>query len=236
MKDSDAECVLIVGGASSVGQAIIQTFESNGIPVLATHHHKETSLTHPESETIELNLGDDVSIAEAAAHIKKTDRSISNAIFVSSILPGKNLENYDIKLMSDVLQVNFIGQASFIKAISQNFAIGSQILMMSSISAERGSFDPIYAASKGAVLSFVKSQAKAMKGRPRVNALTPGLIQDSSMFLDMDEVIRNRHISDTATGELLKLDDLAKIIYDLTQPHWSNLNGACIPINGGAYV
>ena len=195
MKDSDAECVLIVGGASSVGQAIIQTFESNGIPVLATHHHKETSLTHPESETIELNLGDDVSIAEAAAHIKKTDRSISNAIFVSSILPGKNLENYDIKLMSDV-----------------------------------------YAASQGAVLSFVKSQAKAMKGRPRVNALTPGLIQDSSMFLDMDEVIRNRHISDTATGELLKLDDLAKIIYDLTQPHWSNLNGACIPINGGAYV
>ena len=37
-------------------------------------------------------------------------------------------------------------------------------------------------------------------------------------------------------GRLLDPADLAEVIADLLEGHWSHLNGACIDLNGGQYV
>ena len=110
-----------------------------------------------------------------------------------------------------------------------------KILMISSISAQRGSYDPIYAASKGAILSFVKSIANGLGGT-RVNAIAPGLIEDSAMFNEMSIERREFHRQQKSNKQLLDISDFSRIIFDLSRNHWKHLNGACIDLNAGQYV
>jgi 3-oxoacyl-[acyl-carrier protein] reductase len=107
--------------------------------------------------------------------------------------------------------------------------------MISSISAQRGSYDPIYAASKAAILSFVKSLAVGLGG-VRVNAIAPGLIEDSTMYKEMSVDRQELHRQQTSQKRLLHISDLADVIYDISKNHWKHLNGACIDLNGGQYV
>jgi 3-oxoacyl-[acyl-carrier protein] reductase len=112
----------------------------------------------------------------------------------------------------------------------------SRLLLFSSISAQRGSFDPIYSASKGALLSLVKSLAKSLPKGCRINSIAPGLIQSTTMFEEMTKERQDFHRENTPLKKLLHPQDLAKIVFDLCQDHWAHLNGACIDLNGGQNV
>jgi 3-oxoacyl-[acyl-carrier protein] reductase len=108
--------------------------------------------------------------------------------------------------------------------------------MVSSISGERGSFDPMYAASKAALIGFVKSLATWLAPGVRTNALAPALIAGSRMHDDMAPERREHHRSATPTGRLTTPQEVAAVLFNLCEPAWSNLNGQVIRINGGAHV
>jgi len=146
------------------------------------------------------------------------------------------LGKYEFSNIDEVMAVNFNGQAKLILKILPMLTSQSRLLLFSSISAQRGSFDPIYAASKGALLSLVKSLASGLPPGARINSIAPGLIQDSAMFLDMTTERQEYHRSQIPSKQLLRSQDLAKIVFDLCQDHWSHLNGACVDLNGGQYV
>ena len=155
---------------------------------------------------------------------------------VSAILPGKNLATYEASEMDAVMSVNFTGHAKLLKQVLPFLTSDAAILMLSSISAQRGSFDPIYAASKGAMLSFVKSVATQLSPGCRINALAPSLVEGSKMYLDMAPSRRDYHKESNPLGNLISIEDIARVAYDIVQPHWRHLNGACIDLNGGTYV
>jgi NAD(P)-dependent dehydrogenase (short-subunit alcohol dehydrogenase family) len=157
-------------------------------------------------------------------------------ISLAGILPGKNLLEYTFEEIDKVLSINFTGQAKLIRNIVPLLSTNSKLLLMSSISGQKGSYDPFYSASKGALLSFVKSVLPSLPTGATINAIAPGLIQDSAMFKNMTFDRQESHKKQVNSGKLLNQDDLAKIIYDLCQDHWNHLNGACIDLNGGQYV
>jgi 3-oxoacyl-[acyl-carrier protein] reductase len=70
----------------------------------------------------------------------------------------------------------------------------------------------------------------------RINALAPGLIEGSSMYMDMNPVIQEGHRVQSHSKNLLSMEDLSEIVFDICQSKWSHLNGACVDLNGGAYV
>jgi 3-oxoacyl-[acyl-carrier protein] reductase len=151
-------------------------------------------------------------------------------------LPGKSLIQYEDLEMERVMRVNFTSQAALIRRLIPAMRPGSHILLMASISGQRGSFDPIYAAAKGAIIAFTKSLATSLTPNIRVNAIAPALIEESTMYLDMDPDRRAIHRQNSPTGRLNTRSEIAHIIVDLLQPHWSNLNGQIIAVNGGSYV
>jgi 3-oxoacyl-[acyl-carrier protein] reductase len=53
------------------------------------------------------------------------------------------------------------------------------------------------------------------------------------MYRAMTEERRRHHRERSPTGALLSIPDLARIIADLTGPHFRHLNGAVIPLDGG---
>jgi NAD(P)-dependent dehydrogenase (short-subunit alcohol dehydrogenase family) len=82
----------------------------------------------------------------------------------------------------------------------------------------------------------VKSLAKALAPRIRVIAIAPGAIAGSSTISAMSPGRQQHHLRESLTGEMLSADDLAAVMVDLTRPHWRQLNGNVVRLNGGAYV
>lgn len=227
--------IIIVGASSSIGSAIISKFRSPATRIIATYHSKQNIIHEGNISHLKLDLKKNKSIENLIKEVQSIVSHIDTAIFLAGILPGKNLKEYNPTDMEKVMTVNFTSQAKVIKGLLPLFDSNSQIIMISSISAQRGSYDPIYAASKGAILSFVKSLAVGLGG-VRVNAIAPGLIEGSTMYKEMSLDRRELHKAQTTNRQLLNISDLSDIIYDLSKNHWKHLNGACIDLNSGQYV
>lgn len=227
---------LVVGASSSVGGAVVTRLSRDGDRVLATYHQNKRVAEAENVVAVRLDLTDEAELKAFGPSVMSHFGDLDAAIFLAGILPGHGLAEYDHGDIDRVMAVNFSGQAKLIRCLLPHFKPGSHVLMISSISAQRGSYDPIYAASKGAVLSLVKSLASWLAPKIRVNAIAPALIEDTTMFHDMAPEQREHHLSETPMRRLLRPHDLAEVIYDLCQDHWSHLNGACIDLNGGEYV
>lgn len=234
--DTSVETVLIVGASSSIGGAISARFRSASMRIITTYASSPPSETNEQSDALFLDLRDDSSIDTFAHQVEKLTPRIDIAIFLAGMLPGKSLGEYEFAEIDEVMAVNFNGQAKLLMRMLPLMTARSRLLLFSSISAQRGSFDPIYAASKGALLSLVKSLATVLPPGARINAIAPGLIQDSAMFQGMTPERQAYHRNQVPSRQLLRQQDLAEIVFDLCQDHWAHLNGACIDLNGGQYV
>lgn len=234
--DTSTQNVLIVGASSSIGSEISKLFRSSSMRVITTFASTSLNKADKQEDELFLDLRDNGSIEAFAQKLNELTPRIDIAIFLAGILPGKSLGEYEFAEIDEVMAVNFNGQAKLLMRMLPLLTTRTRIIMFSSISAQRGSFDPIYAASKGALLSLVKSLATALPPGARINAIAPGLIQDSAMFQGMTPERQTHHRNQVPSKQLLRQQDLAKIVFDLCQDHWAHLNGACIDINGGQYV
>lgn len=234
--EPDVETVVIIGASSSIGREISARFQGPMTRVLTTYSSRVPTSSAEQTHALHLDLRDNASIDGFVQEIKGITPRIDVAIFLSGILPGKSLGGYEFSEVDEVMSINFNGQAKLLTKMLPLLTERSRLLMFSSISAQRGSFDPIYAASKGALLSFVKSLATQLPSGARINAIAPGLIQDSAMFEDMKAERREYHRRQVPSGQLLRQQDLANVVFDICQDHWAHLNGACIDLNGGQYV
>ncbi|HCY16755.1 MAG TPA: hypothetical protein DHV21_12400 [Curvibacter sp.] len=234
--ERDIETVVIIGASSSIGREISSRFQSPMTRVLTTYSSRKPAASTEQTNALHLDLRDNASIDGFVQEIKNISPRVDVAIFLSGILPGKSLGGYEFSEIDEVMSVNFNGQAKLLAKMFPLLTERSRLLMFSSISAQRGSFDPIYAASKGALLSFVKSLSTQLPPGARINAIAPGLIQDSAMFEDMKAERREYHRQQVPSGQLLRQQDLANVVFDICQDHWAHLNGACIDLNGGQYV
>lgn len=234
--ERDVETVVIIGASSSIGREISSRFQSPTTRVLTTYSSRKPAASAEQANALHLDLRDNASIDCFVQELKGITHRVDVAIFLSGILPGKSLEGYEFSEIDEVMSVNFNGQAKLLAKMLPFLTERSRLLMFSSISAQRGSFDPIYAASKGALLSLVKSLSTQLPPGARINAIAPGLIQDSAMFEDMKAERREYHRQQVPSRQLLRQQDLANVVFDICQNHWAHLNGACIDLNGGQYV
>ena len=229
--------VLLIGASSSLGRSVSKTFYEAGNKIVGTYCKSPSSILDFENmNSMFLDLSCERSIVEFGSNIQSKGYTFDLCIFLAGFLPGENIQNYENKKIDQVMAINFSGFSKVYKYLEPLFNQNSQVIIVSSISAQRGSYDPIYAASKGALISFMKSLSQVKPLKTRANIIAPGLLKNSSMYNEMEASRRTFHAEQTATGKLTNMEDLSKIILDLSEPHWSNVNGAVIQVNGGAYV
>ena len=227
--------LLIVGGSSSIGDFVINKFDTNGYDVISSFSSNKTN-NNKVLKNIQLDLTSKKSIKLFIKELSEANKSINAVVFLSGVLPGKSLSEYSMEDINKVFSINIIGQIKLISMLQPIMSRKVRILMMSSISAQRGSFDPIYASSKAAISGFTKSMMSTLPKDATINAIAPGLIEESAMFDEMTNERQDFHKNQIHSGKLLLGSDLADIIFDLCQDHWSHLNGACIDLNGGQNV
>ena len=131
------------------------------------------------------------------------------------------------------LNINFVSTLYIIKNIT--LSKNSLTIFVSSVAGQRGSFDPIYAIGKSALINLTKSLSSWLAPRNRFICICPGLIKNTKMFREFSIKRKKYHKQINPNKELLNCNDLSKILTNLMDPHWRHANGSIININGGVY-
>lgn len=223
--------ILIIGGSSSIGGNVKKRFLENGDNVITTYNHSSKKINKGTND-IHLDLKDKKSCLAFVNKISKI-KELDVLIILVGILPGLSIEDYSDELLEDTLNINFISNVFLIKNLSPYLKNTSNIVIMSSISAIRGSFDPIYAASKAAQIGLVKSLALWNSDKYKINAIAPSLINKSKMYNDMSAERREFHKEISPSKKLISKKELSQIIFDICAYRNRYSNGEIIQIDGG---
>tara|TARA_B100000989_G_C19512052_1_gene459627 strand:- start:462 stop:1151 length:690 start_codon:yes stop_codon:yes gene_type:complete len=222
--------VLVVGSSNSVGNSLVQRFRSEGWRV--SHSSRDTI---SDEDHYFLDISSDENILAFCENIKAGPR-IDAMILLCGVLGGKSLEEKSYLEIDVDFEINAISQIKIVKNLLNHFSEDGRVIFLNSISAFNGSYDVTYAASKAAIIGFIKSMAKHGPKTIRFNAIASGLIEDSSMASQFSTEDLDRHKFETPTGMLNESEKLADIMFDICGSSWMNMNGQVIHVNGGRYV
>ena len=221
--------IFALGGSSSIGLAIIEAYVRDGHEVVATYnsHEPEETLGATWLKADLRGALPDLASAAAGAEV---------ALLLPGLVFGKTLTEYSDEMITEMMDVNFGGQVRVIREIAPGMVDDSQIVIMGSLAAQRGSADPMYGATKGAMHALAKSLAKSLAPKTRVNVVAPGMVSDTRMYDATPQATIESHLGITPTKHFISAAQLAEIVVDITKPHWGQLNGATIDLNGAQYV
>ena len=114
---------------------------------------------------------------------------------------------------------------------------GGRIVMVSSTAGQRGeAFHADYAASKGAMISLVKSVAVELGKRDiTVNAVAPGWV-DTEMVAEAISATREQIAAAIPVGRVATPKDIAGPIVFLCSDHARHITGEILNVNGGSVL
>ena len=115
---------------------------------------------------------------------------------------------------------------------------GGRIVLVDSTAGQRGeAMHADYAASKGAIISFVKSMAVELASYDiTVNAVAPGWVDTEMCALLFRDGGRERIAADIPVGRVASADDIAFPIVSLCFDGARHITGEIVNVNGGSIL
>ena len=222
--------ILLIGGSSKVGKSIINNIDHKEFEVHSTYNRKKI-LLKKNFYQYKLDLSSDKSVS----NFIKSNKDFDVIVLLSGVLKSKKLLNFNDKEIKNNFNINFLSQVILLKKLLKKQKKNCLLIFLSSISGRRGSFDPLYASAKGAMISFIKSISKWESPKIKCIGLCPGVIANTKMYYSFKKERLKLTLAQNPNKEFVNSDDLAKIIIDISKPHWRHANGAIIDINGGVF-
>jgi NAD(P)-dependent dehydrogenase (short-subunit alcohol dehydrogenase family) len=179
---------LITGGDSGIGRAVAIAFAKEGADVaivyLSEHGDAQETRTLVEKEgrrcvVMAGDVGDErfcrQAVQDTVRELGRLDVLVNNA---AEQHPQESIEDITSEQLERTFRTNIFSFFYMTKAALPHLREGSAIINTTSVTAYRGSGHLLdYSATKGAIVSFTRSLAKALVGRGiRVNGVAPGPI------------------------------------------------------------
>lgn len=237
---------VISGGDSGIGQAVAVHFAREGADVAVIYKEsdddaKETKkLVEKEGQTCFLIKGDLTRKAfrtKCADKIKAEWKNLDILVNNAGIHTSKNtLEKISDEQILETFDTNIISMISFTRNLLPLMVKDSRIICTTSVTAYRGSNHLIdYAATKGAVLSFIRSLSDNLAEKKiLVNGIAPGPIWTplvKEAFDDLSAFGKN-----TPLKRAGQPSEVAPAYVFLASKDASYITGEVIHINGGDFV
>lgn len=250
MSENNPLNIVITGGASGVGNALVNRLQTHNVWILDVKSPDSVATKH---KFVNVNLADKASIDKAMAQLPPKIDRLAN---VAGIATAPDPET--------VLAVNFLGLRMVTETLAQRFSEGARVVSVSSVAGrdwskrfeklvpllETNSFesglewcqtnseqlarDP-YTFSKRMVTAYtLQHSEQALKQGYRINCISPGPIE-TPLYPTFEGLMGKAQSEWMAeqTGRVANPNDIAEVIDTLIMVDCDWLNGVDIPVDGG---
>lgn len=240
VKRLDGKIAIVTGGASGIGEKMVDLFSGEGATVIAADINEEALERANQKENVlglKLDVSSDEDWAQLAKEIKARFGRIDVLVNNAGISSEKNFKDIDLDDWQLMHKINSYGPFAGIKHIAPYMAEQKKgsIINISSYTAQIGQGFNHYSASKGSVRALSKAAATQFgKSGVRVNTLFPGIIE-TPMTQSLTEYkdLLNQLIQATPLQRLGKPEDVAEAALFFATDASSYITGAELVIDGG---
>jgi 3-oxoacyl-[acyl-carrier protein] reductase len=238
------QSVIVTGGASGIGRAIVETFSAAGSRVSFID-------VDPAGETLAAQLRESgrpvdfyaadiadwdkvAGIVEGVAEQHGIDVAVANAGIVRRVSTDRmGAQAWDL-----LLDVNLRGAAAVLTAAARFIPAGGALVAVSSTSALQGWAEHAhYNASKAGLVGLVKGMAAELGPRGiRVNAVLPGVIRTPQSLSDEHSIGAAGIAAAERTIPLRRAGtpaDVAAVVGFLASPAAAYVTGHALVVDGG---
>jgi NAD(P)-dependent dehydrogenase (short-subunit alcohol dehydrogenase family) len=224
--------VVVVGGTSGIGAAIVCGFAELG--ALVTAAGLRSAAVHEDvarrAEVVEL----DVTEVGDIDHFFSSQPRLDVLVNCAGVI--RRADEFQTDVFRAVLEVNLVGTMRSCTAAHAMLAQahGSIVNVASMTSFFASPHAPAYGASKAAVAQLTKSLAASFAPDVRVNAVAPGWIRtELTLPLQQDVEADRRIVGRTPAGRWGEPADLVGPVLWLASGAASFVTGAVVPVDGG---
>ncbi len=240
---------LVTGGSRGIGAAAARLLAMAGADVGIAYRSRA-----PEAERVVAELesfggrafafqGDLSTVDANEAFVQRAITMFGHVdIFVgnSGVWPpiAVNVETLDDDRWRDTLALNVNGMFYGARAAARVMPTGGRMIFVSSTAGQRGEAGHAdYAASKGAMISFVKSLAVELGSRDiTVNCVAPGWVDTEAVERPFAGEGRGRIEAAIPLGRVASPADIAGPILFLASPLARHVTGEVLNVNGGSVL
>jgi 3-oxoacyl-[acyl-carrier protein] reductase len=232
--------IIVTGAGKGIGRAIAHQLLEDGARVYAVDREEALlgSLNAKFGGRVECCQIDvtDYAAIESFFH-SLADLPLFGLVNNAGILLGKGLLEYSPEEVARVIDVNLKGAIYFSRffghALLSRNAQGCIVNLSSS--SIYGGADPVYSATKAALVGLTKSCALKFAPYIRVNAVAPGIVEtDLFAALSAEAIQRYRHAE--LIKEPLQPQNVAKTVGFLMSEAGRNYTGAIFDLNNGFHL
>lgn len=241
----DKRVVVVTGGGSGIGAAVVRQFHQEGAAVVIADanptaaHSLAQELGGERALVTIVDVSDPASVQAcmdaALARFHTLDVLVNSAGIVD---PSGPLD-LDPQRFRRVMAVNtegvFLMCQAFVRHVKETQGAASVINVASTAGLHGVANRPVYTASKHAVVGLTRAMAIDFAGLGvRVNAVAPGLVRTSMterFFVAAGDAEREGKLP--PLGRFGRPQDIAEVIVFLASDAASYVTGAIIPVDGG---
>ena len=240
---------LVTGGSRGIGAATARMLARHGADVAITYRTRQADAEAVANEIVAMGrrasihrgeLADRRQVDHMVDQIASAWGGIDIMVGNAGIWPSDEAEVRDMpdERWSRTMAENVDGMFYSTRAALRAMGDGGRVVLVASTAGQRGeSMHADYAASKGAMISFVKSVAVEVARRGiTVNSVAPGWV-DTEMCADpFAGGGRERIAGAIPVGRIASPDDIAAPIVFLCTPAARHITGEILNVNGGSVL
>jgi 3-oxoacyl-[acyl-carrier protein] reductase len=245
---SEMRIVLVTGGGSGMGRAIVERFAENGDVVYAMGRREQPLETlvkkFPKNvRALQGDVTDSKSLSNAVEVLYKAGKGLDvlvncagSAGHIEDDLPlGKALEQWN-KVIAVNLSGTFLTTYAFLPLIRKP---GGRIINITSTAAFAGSSRPggeAYAAAKAGIHGLTRTLVRQLGPKGiTVNCVSPGVVQNTEFFggVSISPDRAALMLPFIPAGRLGKPEDVAAAVFYVASNEAGYVNGDILNVNGG---
>src|SRR5215813_15158258 len=230
--------VAVTGAASGIGAATAKKLMADGWRVACLDRNIEgaKATAGHDGVAIAIDVSDETSTATAFTKVREVFGGLDALVTAAGVIETTAFLDTTVEQFRRLFDINVIGTFLTVREGAKLMQAGSRICLVASISSYTGGgyvATGAYATSKGAVLTMMKSCARALGDQGiAVNAVAPGFIDTPFVASAMSDPVRRAQVV-AAVGKVGTAEQIAEVAAWLVSPNAEFVHGATLIVDGG---
>jgi len=238
---SAARRAAVTGAASGIGAATARRLLADGwrVACLDRNLAGARATAGANGIAIEIDVADEASSARAFAEAGAAWGGLDALVTAAGVIETTPFMDTTPAQFRRLFDINVIGTFLSVREGAKQMQKGARICIVASISSYTGGgyvATGAYATSKGAVLTMMKSCARALGERGiAVNAVAPGFIDTPFVASAMSDPVRRQEVI-KAVGKVGTAEQIAECAAWLVSPAADFVHGSTLIADGGVLM